>query len=126
MRFKILLTVSGALALIFGFGFFIAPVQTLALYTASTGPVGYIMTRFFGAALVQTGLVLLVLRSVQEPAFVRGIAMAAALGELVGLQVALYAVRNHLVSDLGWSTVAIYALFAIAFGWFAFKPGSAT
>jgi hypothetical protein len=40
MRFKALLTVSGTLALVFGFGFFIAPVQTLALYSASTGPVG--------------------------------------------------------------------------------------
>jgi hypothetical protein len=126
MRLKALLTVSGALALVFGFGFYLAPVRTLALYSASTGPVGYIMTRFFGAALVQAGLILLSLRSVREPALARNIAVGAGLGNLVGLHVALYAVRNHLVSELGWSTVAIYALLALGFGWFAFKPGSAT
>jgi len=124
MRLSILLAIAGALALIFGFAFLIAPVETLAVYGASTGPVGYLMTRFFGTALIQTGLVLLVLRPVQEPALVRAIAMAGALGDLVGLYVALHAVRNNLVSQLGWSTVAIYALLAAGFGWVAYRPGS--
>jgi hypothetical protein len=84
------------------------------------------MTRFFGAALVQAGLILLSLRPVQEPALVRSIAVVVALGDLFALHVALYAVRNHLVSELGWSTVAIYALLALGFGWFAYRPGSAT
>ena len=126
MRFSILLTVFGVIALIFGLAFFIVPVQALAQYNATTGPVGYIMVRFFGATLIEVGLVFLLMRSVQDPLLTRGIAAAAVLGGLVGLQVALHAVRNNVVNALGWSSVAIYAVQTLAFGWFIFKPARAT
>lgn len=125
MRFSVLLIVSGVLGVVFGLAFFFAPVQTLAVYAASTGEVGYLMTRFFGAALIQVGIMFLLIRGVRDPALIRGIAIGAALGELAGLRVALYAVRNNIVSPLGWSTVAIYALLFLGFAWFAYKPPAA-
>lgn len=121
MQFKFLLIVTGLLALVFGLGFFFAPVETLNLYGASTGPVGYLMTRFFGAELLQVGVVYILIRGVQEPTIIRGIAIGSTLGALAGLRVALYAVRNDLVTQVGWSTVVIYALLVFAFGWHAFK-----
>jgi hypothetical protein len=126
MRFRSLLIFTGVLALIFGLGFFFAPVQAMNLYGASTGPVGYLMTRFFGAALFQVGLVYLMMRGIQEPGPVRGVAIGSTFGSLAGLRVALYAQRNGLVNAVGWSTVAIYAILFVAFGWFALGRQKAT
>jgi hypothetical protein len=80
------------------------------------------MTRFTGAALFHLGLVYLMLRDVRDGLTIRRIAIGSTLGALAGLRVALYAVRNDLVNNLGWSTVAIYALLILCFGWFALKP----
>lgn len=126
MRFSALLIVAGLLALVFGLAFFFAPVEALNLYGAATGPVGYLMTRFFGVALIQTGLVYLLIRNVIEPAVIKGIAIGSALGSLAGLRVALFAERNSLVSAVGWSTVAIYALLLLGYAWFVFKGAKAS
>ena len=121
MPFKSLLVVTGLLALVFGLGFFFAPVEVLNLYGSSTGPVGYLMSRFFGAELIQVGIAYILIRGVQEPTVIRGIAIATTFGALAGLRVALYAVRNELVNQVGWSSVAIYALLVLAFGWHALR-----
>jgi hypothetical protein len=121
VSFKTLLIAAGVLALVFGLGFFFAPVGTLNLYGAATGPVGYLMTRFFGAELIQVGVAYILIRGVQEPSIVRGIAIGTMLGALAGLRVSLYAVRNDMVNQAGWSSVAIYAVLVLAFGWYAFR-----
>jgi hypothetical protein len=122
MSFKILLTVSGILGLVFGAGFFISPAWTLSHYGASTGEVGYLMARFTGAGLFHLGIVYLMIRDVRDAVIIRRLAIASTLGALAGLRAALYAVRNDLVNELGWSTVAIYGLLAAGFAWFAFRP----
>jgi hypothetical protein len=119
VRFSSLLSVAGAIAFAFGLGFFFAPSWTMNIYGASTGPVGYLMARYFGATLILVGLMYLLMRGVQEPTTARGLALASALGALAGLKVSLFAVRNGMVSALGWSTVAIYGLLFLSFGWFA-------
>lgn len=119
MRFSSLLKIAGVIALVFGLGFFFAPIWTLNIYGASTGPVGYLTARYFGAALIQVGLTYLLMRGIQEPTTARGLALGSALGALAGLKVSLFAVRNGMVNALGWSTVAIYGLLFLGFGWFA-------
>lgn len=122
MPFKALLTIAGLLGLAFGVAFFLAPAATLGLYGASTGDVGYLMTRLAGAALFHLGLVYLMIRDVQDPVTIRRLSIASALGSLAGLRVALYGVRNDLVNAVGWSSVAIYALLVLGFAWFAYRP----
>jgi hypothetical protein len=119
VRFSSLLTIAGAISLAFGLSFFFAPIWTMNIYGASTGPVGYMMARYFGTALILIGLAYLMMRRLQEPSATRGLALGSALGALAGLKVSLFAVRNGLVSALGWSTVVIYGLLFLGFGWFA-------
>ena len=121
MKFNVLLLLTGLLALVFGLGFFFAPVEVLNLYGSSTGPVGYLMARFFGAELIQVGVAYILIRGVQDPTVIRGIAIGTTLGALAGLRVALYAERNALVNQVGWSSVAIYALLVFAFAWHALR-----
>ena len=120
MPFKTLLTVSGAIGILFGFGFLLFPSSVLGQYGVQTDPAGLFVAQLFGAALLELGLIFVLARRVEDPSTMRGIALGACLGELAGFWVALRIQRTGLSSAMGWSTVAIYGLLALGFGRYAF------
>lgn|SRR5574338_1499679 len=126
MSFKTLLTVTGAIGVLFGLGFLLTPALLLAQYGVQTDAAGLFVSQLFGAALAELGLVVFFARHVQDPATMRGIALGACLGELAGLWVALRIQHTGLTNAMGWSTVALYGLLALGFGRFAFGRYAAT
>jgi hypothetical protein len=108
MRLNSLLLVAGLLALVFGLGFLLLPAALLPVYGVEPGPAVVLMARFFGAALVQLGVVLYLVRETREPGTQRGLVLAGVLGSLAGLAVALLGQLSGLVNAMGWSTVVIY------------------
>lgn len=89
MRPNTLFLVAGVLALAFGLGFLLVPAAVLPLYGVQPEAATVLMSRFFGVALVQLGLVLILIRQVREPGAVRGLALAGVLGSVCGALVAL-------------------------------------
>jgi hypothetical protein len=125
MPLRILLLIAGLLALVFGVGFLLVPRPMLALYGIAPDPAIVLMSRFFGAALVQLGLILYLIRDVADPKTQRGVVLGSFLGSLGGFVVALTGQFWGLVNDFGWSTVAIYGLLLLGYGSFVFgKPQS--
>lgn len=123
MRLRILLLIAGLLALAFGVGFLVAPQSMLRLYGVAPDSAIVLMSRFFGGALVQVGLVLYLLRDVADPRTQRGLVIGSFIGSLAGLVVALTGQFWEVVNRLGWSTVAIYSFLLIGYGSFIFgKP----
>jgi hypothetical protein len=119
MRFSGLLTVAGVLGVVFGIGFLFAPAFVLQQYAVTTDASGLFMSQFFGASLIQLGLVFLFLRGDAKLNVAR-LALGACIGELAGLWVAVRIQLTGQVNVLGWSSVAIYALLALGFARFAF------
>ncbi len=125
MRLSTLLLIAGLLALVFGLGFLLVPRPMLTLYGAPTDPHIVLMARFFGAALVQVGLVLYLIRDVGDPRTQRGVVIGSFIGSVAGLVVALTGQFWGLVNQFGWSTVAIYALLTLGYGSIMFgRPAS--
>lgn len=125
MRLSTLLLIAGLIALVFGLGFLLAPAPLLALYGIPANPAVILMARFFGAALVQLGLVFYLIRNVTDPVTSRGIVLGSFLGSLAGLVVALTGQFWGIVNSLGWSTVVIYGLLLVGYGSFVFgRPRS--
>jgi hypothetical protein len=125
MPLRTLLLIAGLLALLFGIGFLLAPRAMLPLYGVAVDPPVVLMTRFFGAALVQLGLVLYLIRDVGDPRTQRGVVLGSFLGSLAGFVVALTGQFWGLVNSFGWSTVAIYGLLLLGYGSFVFgRPRS--
>lgn len=99
----------------------------LGLYEVSADPTVVLMSRFFGAALVQLGLVLYLLRDAGDPRTQRGVVIGSFIGSVAGLVVALTGQFWGLVNQFGWSTVAIYGLLTLGYSFFVFgRPPSAT
>jgi hypothetical protein len=97
----------------------------LALYGVQGDPPVVLLSRFFGAALVQIGLVLYLIRDVADPRTQRGVVLGSFLGSLAGFVVALTGQFWGLVNEFGWTTVAIYGLLLLGYGSFVFgRPQS--
>jgi hypothetical protein len=120
MRLRSLLLLAGVIALAFGLGFLLAPRVMLPLYGVAVDPGIVLMSRFFGAALVQLGMVLYLIRDVSDIRTQRGVVIGSFLGSLAGLVVALTGQFWGVVNQLGWSTVAIYGLLTLGYGSFMF------
>lgn len=115
MRLNTLLLIAGLLAYVFGLGFLLVPGAVLPVYGLETSPATLLMSRFFGVALVNVGLVVYLLRDVREAAAQRGLALAGVVGSAAGVAVALMGQLNGLVNSMGWSTVAIYGLLLLGY-----------
>lgn len=125
MPLRTLLLMAGVLGLVFGLGFLLVPRAMLSLYAVPTDPSVVLMARFFGAALVQVGLVFYLIRDVGDPRTQRGVVIGSFIGSLAGLVVALTGQFWGLVNAFGWSTVAIYALLTFGYGSIMFgRPAS--
>jgi hypothetical protein len=120
MRLGTLLRLAGLLALAFGLGFLFAPARVLSLYGVAADPQLVLIARFFGSALIQLGLVLYLIRDVSDPVTRRGVVLGSFLGSLAGFVVSLTAQFWGLVNSFGWSSVAIYGLLLLGYGYFVF------
>jgi membrane-bound ClpP family serine protease len=126
MRLRSLLLLAGVIALVFGLAFLLAPRTMLPLYGVAVDPGTVLMARFFGAALVQLGMVLYLIRDVGDLRTQRGVVIGSFLGSVAGLVVALTGQFWGVVNELGWSTVAIYGLLTLGYGSFMFGRPAAT
>jgi hypothetical protein len=120
MRFGTILTIAGVLGVLFGLCFLLAPAICLQQYGVTTDPSGLFMTRFFGSALLQLGLVFLFLPELPAAGIPR-VALGAGIGELAGLWVAIRIQLDGRVNALGWSSIAIYGVLSLGFASFAFR-----
>lgn len=126
MPLRTLLLIAGVIALAFGLGFLLAPRPMLTLYGVPGDPSVVLMARFFGAALVQIGLVLYLIRDVGDIRTQRGVVIGSFIGSVSGLVVALTGQFWGLLNQFGWFTVAIYGLLTLGYGAFVFGRAPVT
>jgi hypothetical protein len=115
-----------AISAIFGLAFVFVPETSLALYGITLSPGGILIARLFGAALLEFALLSWLARNAGDSEARKAIILAVFIGEAIGFVVVLLGQLSGEVNALGWSTVAIYFLLALGFGYFQFmKPSTA-
>jgi hypothetical protein len=111
---------------IFGLTLVFVPEQSLALYGITLSSGGVTIARLFGAALLEFALLSWFVRNLVDSKARKAIILALFIGEVFGFIVALLGQLSGVVNSLGWSTVAVYLLLALGFGFFQFvKPTTA-
>ena len=122
MNYRTVLTVAAMLSFLFGLGFMLLPAQLSALYNVQLDDAGRYIARLYGATLFGFGLLNWFARDFVDGWVQRAVLTAnfltAALGFLFSLMAQLGGVPG--ANALGWSTVLLYLLLALGFGYLRF------
>ena len=122
MTYRTVLTVAAILSFLFGLGFMFIPGQLVTLYGVQLDDVGRYIAQLYGATLFGFGLLNWFARDFGDDSVRRAVltanALTATLGFLFSLLGQLGGVAG--VNTLGWSTVLLYLLLALGFGYLRF------
>jgi len=121
MKLSTMFIIYAVISAIFGLTFIFMPQTALALYGITLSPGGILIVRLFGAALLEFALLSWLVRNAGDSEARKAIILAVFVGEVVGFIVAIVGQLSGEVNALGWSTVAIYLLLALGFGYFQLK-----
>lgn len=120
MKLNVLFIITAIIATVFGVVFVFIPEQVLSLYgIESNARIEYI-GQLFGAALIGIGFISWLVRNASDSDSRSAIVLSFFIADGVGFAVALVGQLNNVVNALGWSTVAIYFLLSLGFGYFRF------
>lgn len=126
MKIRTLMVVNAIVAGLFGIGFVLVPGQVLSQYGITTDAAFGLVGQLLGAAFIGFAVLTWAARNSTDSEARRAIMLALFVGDAIGFIVALIAQLGGVVNALGWSTVTIYLLLAIGWGYFRFtKPAEA-
>ena len=123
MRLALFMTLAAVAALLFGLAFLLVPASLLSLYGITLDPSAQWVARYLGSAFLGIAALTWLGRAATSGPGLRAILVGGFVVSITGLVVAifdrLYGSGNMLV----WSTVVIYLLLSLGFGYFVFlKP----
>ena len=125
MKLSTMFVIYAFISALFGFAFIFVPDRSLALYGITLSPGGIPIARLFGVALLEFALLAWFARNAGDSEARKAIILAIFAGETIGFIVALLGQLSGVVNALGWTTVAVYLLLALGFGYFQFiKPST--
>ena len=123
MTLRNLFIVNAVIALFFGLSFVLAPALTLSLYGVTVSAAGILLARLLGATLLGICVFTWFTKDPEDSKAQRGIVLGQLVHTAIGFIVLLLGQLAGVVNPLGWSTVAIYLLLALGYGYFQFvKP----
>ena len=126
MNLNKLFMVNIGVAGLFGIGFVFAPEAMLTPYgmAAETISASVIMSRLLGASNIGYAILFWFMMNAPASDTKIEVAKAVSLGFGVSCLVSIVVQMSGEIGPLGWSTVALYAIFAAAYGYFGFVKGA--
>ena len=126
MNLNKLFMVNIGVAGLFGIGFVFAPEAMLTPYgmAAETISASVIMSRLLGASNIGYAILFWFMMNAPASDTKIEVAKAVSLGFGVSCLVSIVVQMSGEIGPLGWSTVALYAIFATAYGYFGFVKGA--
>ena len=126
MNLNKLFMVNTGVAALFGIGFVFAPEAMLTPYgmAAETISASVIMSRLLGASNIGYAILFWFMMNAPASETKIEVAKAVSLGFGGSCRVSIVVQMSGEIGPLGWSTVALYAIFAAAYGYFGFVKGT--
>ena len=124
MKLSTLMVITAIVAFFFGIAFVLVTGTLMSCYGVSLSPGGLIVARLFGAALLGFAVLTWSARNAEASEARKAIILALFISDSIGFIVALAGQLSGVFNDLGWSTVIIYLLLALGFGYFQFANQS--
>jgi hypothetical protein len=125
MKLSTLFTINAIVAFLFGLTFVLVPGTAISFYGITLSLGGIIVAQLYGASLLGYAVLTWSARNAGESEARNAIVLAMFLSETIGFIVALLGQLSGAVNGLGWSTVLLYLVLALGFGYFQFmKPST--
>ena len=124
MKLSTMMIINAVVAAVFGVAFVLVPSQSISLYgVEEASEILILILRLMGASFIGFAVLTWSARNASDSDARRAIVLALIVSDGIGFIAALIAQLADVVNSLGWSTVAIYLLLALGFGYFQFaKP----
>jgi len=117
MGFRMIAVIGIVVTAVFGLAFLVAPGAVASLYgIAGWSPGQLLIARLFGIELLYVTGALYAVRNLADRSTQRTFAMALGAPSVLGALATAQAVLAGATNALSWSTVLIYAFFAVAWG----------
>jgi hypothetical protein len=127
MNFKTLSTLAAVLSAPFGVGFLVAPGFAASMYgVVPDDAFTLLVIRNFGSGWMMFAAATWGLRALTDPVAQRAAAGVIALATLTGLAVTLHGLATGALNPLGWSSVALYGFFVVAWSVLALRSSGST
>jgi len=120
MKLGNLLMAGAVVTLLFGLALVLVPETLLSLYGITVEAAGILLARLFGAAFLGYTVLNWSARNAADSEVLRGIVLANLIMDVIGFGVTLLGQLARVANALGWSSVALYLLFALGFAYFQF------
>jgi hypothetical protein len=120
MKVRTLMIAQALVATIVGLVFTFIPAQMLSTYGITSNIALDYMGQLYGAALLGIGVLAWLAKDSTASEAGKAILTGFCVASAIGFVVTLIGQLGGAVNVMGWSTVAIYILFAIGFGYFRF------
>lgn len=120
MKLKNLFTLSTIFLVLFALGFMLIPVQLSAFFGNAIEAGGVLYARLLGAASLALAAITWFSREAADSDARRAIILGGLIYSAAGLIITLVAQFTGTMNEYGWAIVAIYALFAIDYGYSQF------
>ena len=125
MNFSLVCLLAVIVTVPFGAAFLLAPESVGAQYGISGwNPSTLVVARLFGIALLYSGAAALAVRHTRDTRVQKGISTGFAVASILATSASIHAVTSGAVNAMGWSTVAIYGVFTLAWASVAFRKPS--
>ncbi len=121
MKLSTMMIINAVVAAVFGVAFVLVPSQLVSLYgIEDASEILLYVGQLLGAAFVGFAVLTWSARNATDSDARRAIVLALLVSDGIGFIVALIGQLADVVNSFGWSTVAIYLLLALGFGYFQF------
>ena len=121
MKLSMMMIINAVVAAVFGVAFVLVPSQSISLYgIEEASEILILVLRLMGASFIGFAVLTWLARNASDSDARRAIVLALIVSDAIGFIAALIAQLADVVNSLGWSTVAIYLLLALGFGYFQF------
>ena len=118
MKLSTLFIINTIVAILFGLGFVLLPATVLSWYGVTLNDAGLYIARLFGGSLLGFGIISWLVRESAGSAELRAILLAFFISDVLGFVLSLIYQLQGVANALGWSTVVIYLLLGLAFGYY--------
>ena len=126
MKLSTLLLINAVVAAVFGVLFVLVPGPVLALYGVTPDQVSTYLAQIYGAELVGYAVLTYLARNAAASPLRNALVLSLFVGDAIGFVASLLAQLKGFANGLGWSSVLIYLLLAVGFGYAYFAQGRQT